>query len=128
MAYAGRCADVAVLELRDVDFEFEDVNSQLRRCTQRLLPAACWRGGKRIHTTTAESLSPFPNPMTIKLQADSWNRAVDRDAEKPPALRAIEAEAVGVLVEQDPYADGDGTSRRSGSSSSGGVKASPAAA
>ena len=71
----GRCADVALLELRDGEFQFEDVNSQLRTCKQRLVPAGCWRAGERIATATAESVSAFPNPVMVAEQADSWNRA-----------------------------------------------------
>ena len=50
----GREADIAVLEMRAVDIEMEDCQSQLRRVTQRLLPAACWRAGARVAVTTPE--------------------------------------------------------------------------
>ena len=38
----GRCADIAVMRLADVDIELEDCQSQLRRISQRLVPVACW--------------------------------------------------------------------------------------
>ena len=77
---------MAVLELRDVDMQLEDCISQLRRVNQRLLPAACWRAGERIETTTAEDTSAFPNPDTVRSKADGWARSLYRDEQPPPVL------------------------------------------
>ena len=41
----GREADVAVLDLEDVDIELEDCQGQMRRIAQRLSASAVWRAG-----------------------------------------------------------------------------------
>ncbi len=41
----GREADIAVLELKEVDRELEDCNAQMRRIKQRLITQAVWRAG-----------------------------------------------------------------------------------
>ena len=89
----GRCADVALLELRDGEFQFEDVNSQLRTCKQRLVPAGCWRAGERIATTTAESVSAFPNPVMVAEQADC--AILSAMAQRTPAAQRRAAAVAG---------------------------------
>ena len=80
----GRCADIAVMRLADVDIELEDCQSQLRRISQRLVPVACWRAGEAVEVTTAESTSPFPNPETVERQAEAWSLLHCRDEQPPP--------------------------------------------
>ena len=80
----GRCADIAVMRMVDVDIELEDCQSQLRRISQRLVPVACWRAGEAVEVTTAESSSPFPNPETVERQAEAWSLLHCRDEEPPP--------------------------------------------
>ena len=80
----GRCADIAVLELRDVDMELEDSQSQMRRVKQLLVPHACWRAGVKVEGISNVLQAPFPNPVSLLSQAVGWEKLLVRDS-KPPA-------------------------------------------
>ena len=81
----GRCADIAVLELRDVDMEMEDSQSQMRRVKQLLLPNACWRAGERVDGVSNVLETPaFPNPLSLASQAEAWEKLEVRDPTPPP--------------------------------------------
>ena len=100
------------------------MNSQLRRCKQRLVPAACWRAGRRVEgLTVAEDLSPFPNPTTVLFQASSYNEAVYRDPEPPAAL--LEQQQQQQVAANSVAAGGGGGGVRMSAAAAGGVGWSP---
>ena len=76
----GREADVAVFRLEACDVMLEDCQSQRRRCTQRLVPAAVWRAGERVAVTQP---ARFPNEESIMSNRPSWDGLVVRDPEPP---------------------------------------------
>ena len=66
----GREADIAVLDLLPVDVMLEDSQSQLRRCTTRLVCSAVWRAGE-AHRVTAPECA-WPNEDVAAINAQTW--------------------------------------------------------
>ena len=72
----GREADVAVLDLVDVDVDLEDCHGQMRRIDQRLRASAVWRAG-----TPGQITHPlkWPNFEQTQMLRGSWEMLKIRD-------------------------------------------------
>jgi hypothetical protein len=110
----GRCADIALLELRQLGIggdgddddddegggrlllELEDSQSQMRTIEQLLLPVGCWRAGRRVDGVTnvlAEAEKEgrqFPNRDSIASQAQDWEQLQCRDDTMPDAVAELQ--------------------------------------
>ena len=116
----GRCADIALLELRQLGvdgddddeeeekegegggrllLELEDSQSQMRAVDQLLLPVGCWRAGRRVDGVTnvlAEAEKEgrqFPNRDSIASQAQNWEQLQCRDDTMPDAVAELQRAA-----------------------------------
>ena len=72
----GREADITVLSLKEIDLDLEDCQSQMRRISQLLVPAAVWRAGVPGVITQPKQ---FPNPNSIESQRRWREKLVVRD-------------------------------------------------
>ena len=75
-----READVAVLELEDVDVELEDCQGQTRPLSRRLRARAVWRSGEQAPITEPRR---WPDPDKAEKARGGWSQLVIRD-ETPP--------------------------------------------